>query len=377
MERIAVFGGTFDPPQTEHINIAKVAVQELRLDKLIIMPAFIPPHKTENEITPFKDRENMCKLAFSQIPKTEVSDYEKLQGGNSYTYLTMQYLKDKYKDAQLYFIVGTDMFSTFHQWKNPQEILKNCKLAYFERDGEKDLEKKEEEFNRRFKDAYVKLSYKGKDVSSTLIRVKCKLGLDVSNYTNNLVIDYIKDNGLYKEDKYYSYVRTCLTQKRLNHTAGVIVTALKLCKKIGVDPIKAELSALLHDVAKYQDVKDFPFFVLPKDTVENCQHQYLGEYIARSVLGVQDEDVLNAIKYHTTAREEMSDLEKLIYLSDIIEPSRSFDGVEEIRKVTEEDFNEGFKYALKEIFKYLKSQDLPIDKNTAKAVKYYCKEDFI
>ena len=100
----------------------------------------------------------------------------------------------------------------------------------------------------------------------------------------------------------------------------MILPAISLAKKLGAEEIKAELSALLHDVAKYENLSNFPNFSLPSETPKDIVHQYLGEYIAKTVLEVSDNEVLTAIKYHTTGRPNMSLLEKIIYVADIIEP---------------------------------------------------------
>jgi len=132
MEKIGILGGTFNPVHLEHINLAKKAVKALNLDKLIIMPTYLPPHK-EIIPAPAQDRLNMLKLAFLDDDKIEVSDFEIEKQGKSYTYLTVEHFKEKLS-AHLYFIVGGDMLTDFKTWRNPDRILKACDLCVFGRD---------------------------------------------------------------------------------------------------------------------------------------------------------------------------------------------------------------------------------------------------
>ena len=111
--KIAIFGGSFDPPHIEHVRLAQSAVKSLKLDTLFIMPAHTPPHKKGKALSSDEDRLAMCRLAFKKCPKAEVSDYEISRGGTSYTYLTCRYFKEAYPDAELFFLVGTDMLRDF------------------------------------------------------------------------------------------------------------------------------------------------------------------------------------------------------------------------------------------------------------------------
>ena len=131
--RIVFFGGTFDPPHKEHINIAKSASKYYSPDKFIVMPTAIPPHKKVFFSADAQDRLNMCKLAFSEIENLEVSDMEVKHGGKSYSYITIGKLKEKYPEADIIFLMGSDMLRTFSEWKNPEDILSVCRLSLCER----------------------------------------------------------------------------------------------------------------------------------------------------------------------------------------------------------------------------------------------------
>ena len=352
--KIAIFGGSFNPVHSEHVKVAVGAVKELRLDKLIVMPTFISPHKQGAEAISPNCRLDMLKLAFLAEDKIDVCDYEVKKGGISYTYQTIEHFKNLYPDATIYFMLGSDMLENFPTWKNPKYICDNATLLLTERrNGEFDDELLIKKVKELYNAKVEKLTVYGETISSTKIRVYKKLGLSLDGLVPKSVEDYIDENKIYPPDIYYDYVRKTLPEKRLIHTAGVIITAISLAKKLGVDTQKAELSALLHDVAKYKNPSDYKNCILPSDLPKDIEHQFLGEYIAKTELAVKDEEVLLAIKYHTTGRSGMTMLEKVIYIADLIEPSRKFLGVERLREEINKDFNKGFKICLEEIVEFL------------------------
>lgn len=375
MKRIAVFGGTFNPVQNAHVSIALDCVKKANIDKLIVMPDYIPPHKqTGKFLADSNDRINMLEIAFKGEKNVEIGTYETDNKTKSYTYLTMEHLRKIYPADELFFIVGSDMLENFSKWKYPERILNCCKLLYCERADEDKDNVIFNSFVSLYGDKAVKkLPIKGGDVSSTKVRVYSALGLDIADLVPNGVNVYIEANGLYKDDRFCDYLKKVLPEKRREHTAGVVLTAIKICKQLGINDEKAAFAALLHDCAKYQNKEDYKNFQLPEDTPENCVHQYLGAYVAENVLGVKDREVLDAIRYHTTGRENMSLTEKIVYVSDVIEPSRNFSGADELREVVFNDFEKGFIVVLNEILKFLNKDCLHVDELTKKAVKYYCK----
>ena len=154
MSKIAIFGGTFNPVHNEHVTMVTNAILELGLDKVIVVPTFLPPHK--NTIpAPASDRLNMLKLAFSEVQKVEISDFEVNKQGKSYSYQTVEHFKEKYPNDQIYFVCGGDMLTDFKTWKNPDRILKSAKLVVFDRedfftDYQKELQYFKEIFNDSF-----------------------------------------------------------------------------------------------------------------------------------------------------------------------------------------------------------------------------------
>jgi nicotinate-nucleotide adenylyltransferase len=348
----------------------------LGLDKLIVMPTYLSPHK-ENSPAPAQDRINMLKIAFSGVQKAEISDFEILKQGKSYTYQTVEHFSQD-KDVKLYFIVGGDMLVNFKSWRYPERILKCCTLAVFSRENFfVDYEKEREYFHNTFNADFVRLNYVGQDYSSTKIRTYAKLGLSLSGLTPNGVEEYIREKGVYTPDKYEQFILKTLPEKRLKHTADVVVCALKKAKDLGLDEERVRIATLLHDSAKYIEVdkKDYEKYGIPSDCPSQVVHQYMGAYIAEKELGITDLDVLNAIRYHTSGRKNMSLLEKIIYTADIIEPSRKFNGVEELRIAVENNFESGFITCVKEILEFLQKSGEEIYPLSVEACEFYQKEN--
>lgn len=126
--RVLLFGGTFDPPHYGHVNNLRAAIQLVRPDKTIVMPAGIPPHK-QASATPAALRLQMCTCFLEVSPTVEVSDWEIGQGGSSYTIATLEMLRQKYPAAELYLTIGSDMLRTFTKWYRWQDILSLAALV--------------------------------------------------------------------------------------------------------------------------------------------------------------------------------------------------------------------------------------------------------
>lgn len=126
--KVLLYGGTFDPPHNGHMNNLQAALERVRPDHAIVMPAGIPPHKAASA-TPGEVRLAMCQCFKALYPAVEVSDWEIRQGGRSYTVHTLEMLRDRFPGAQLYLSVGSDMLLGFQKWRRWQEILQMADLV--------------------------------------------------------------------------------------------------------------------------------------------------------------------------------------------------------------------------------------------------------
>lgn len=372
MKRIAIFGGTFNPVHVEHVQTVVAAIDELKLDKLFIVPTFLPPHKN---VSPAKssDRINMLKIAFRGVEKAEISDFELKNESKSYSYITAEHFRSLYKDAEIFMIVGGDMLKDFKTWKNPERILKAVNIAaVFRDDYALDITAEREYFKSVFGTDFTLLNYAGKAVSSTEIRTYLAMGLKPQGVDDE-VFSYIRENAVYPPDAYQKYILEHLPEKRVIHTANVVICALKKAKELGLDYEKVRIAATLHDCAKYDDYRAYDGFSLPKDVPPPVVHAFLGAFVAENVLGIKDAEILDAIRYHTSGKAEMSTLSKLIFVADMIEKGRDYDGVDILRDKYEKDFESCFRICLKEEVQHLLNKKQYIYAETLNAYDYYVK----
>lgn len=368
--KIAIFGGTFNPVHNEHVNIVKSAKSALKADKILVVPSYITPLKTGAITASGKDRLEMCRLAFSGIDGIEVSGMEIESGGVSYSYLTCEKLKKLYGDAEIYFIIGADSLAGFHLWKYPDRILNCVTLAVCARESEGVLNSAVKEYKKRFDKKLVIIPYVGKKVSSTNVRISCAADEDISLSVPESVCEYIRSNGLYKSE-YAEEVKKYLTEARYAHTLRVVKLALQNAKRLNLDEKSVITAAILHDCAKYiKGGKELEGFEFPQNVPPPVMHQYTGAYVAEHTFNIKDENILNAIKYHTSGRADMTPLEKLIFLADMLEEGRNFSGGEELRKLFYEDINKCLFSALKHQINYLKSQNAEIYPLTLQAYQF-------
>jgi nicotinate-nucleotide adenylyltransferase len=133
--RLGVFGGTFDPIHLAHLVLAEQAREQLRLDQVLFMPAFIPPHKMGRTLSPPKVRFEMAELAVAGHPNFEVGDLELRRTGPSYTVDTLRTLREQHPSAELFLLLGGDSLADFPTWREPREILSLAKLGVMKREG--------------------------------------------------------------------------------------------------------------------------------------------------------------------------------------------------------------------------------------------------
>ena len=175
-----------------------------------------------------------------------------------------------------------------------------------------------------------------------------------------------------KREQALAIIKEHLPEHRYIHTLGVCKTARWLAKTYGASVEKAELAAIFHDYAKYRPEEEMRAIIirekLPQDLLHfhpELWHAPVGAYLVREEQGITDEDILNAIKYHTTGRAHMTLLEKIIYLADYIEPNRkSFPGLEEVRKLAKEDLDRAVFQCTANTIQYLIEKQVPVYPDT-------------
>ncbi len=198
----AIFGGSFDPVHNGHVKLVESLCEAVMPDEVIVMPAGISPFKKDMKRRPAsgEDRLKMCRLAFADMPRVTVSDYEISRTEVSYTVDTLRHFRELYPNDELYLLIGSDMLLTFDKWRKFEEILADCTLCAASRENASAdmalLRKKAEELHR-YGDVLL-IDTEPFEISSTEIREKIMKNSDISCYVPKNVVKYILENNLYK-----------------------------------------------------------------------------------------------------------------------------------------------------------------------------------
>lgn len=197
--RVGIYGGTFAPVHNGHVRAARAFMEQMKLDYLFIIPAYLPPHKQIDASDDPLYRLKMCELAFEDIDGIVISDCEISRGGKSYTYDTLKELGRP--DTRLFLLLGTDMVLTFDTWYRFEDILKMCYPVYVRRENDpligNRIVAKITEYYQKYGVMFRKIVADPIELSSTDIRGAVREGRDISRLVPARVEKFIKENGLY------------------------------------------------------------------------------------------------------------------------------------------------------------------------------------
>lgn len=388
MERIGIFGGTFNPVHIGHIQAAKQALTALHLDRVLLIPDHIAPHKELPTGSPTpQQRLDMLRIAVQDCPGLEISDIELRREGVSYTYLTIQELKQMYPHDQLVLLMGTDMFTSFDSWRNPEEILKNASLGVFCRGDKKEKQAIAAQKERmEAMGAQVELAHNDViAISSTqmrrLLAFRC-----AGSFLPEGVLEYIREYRLYNTRAQWKnlpmealepIVLSLLNPNRVAHVLGCRDTAVALAKRWGADETDAARAGILHDITKaidgplqltlceaYGKILDDFSRKYPKTL-----HALTGSLVAERIFG-ENKAVVDAIAYHTTGKADMNLLEMIIYVADYMEPNRDFPGVETLRQLAFSDIQAALRLGLEMTMEHLKEQGSEVSPASREALAW-------
>lgn len=198
---IAIYGGTFNPVHKGHLNCLKSVIESVQLDKIIVLPDRIPPHKSAQGLASGRDRLKMCSLAFEGLENVIVSDWELKRKGKSYSVITLRHFHEMYPDDKLFFIMGSDMLLSFEQWFQYDEILQLAALLCVSRENSDTNAKLQLHADRLMKECggeIIIVQTKPLEISSTQIREMIKKSEDPSCYLDKNVVQYISEKNLYR-----------------------------------------------------------------------------------------------------------------------------------------------------------------------------------
>ena len=388
MERIGIFGGTFNPPHTGHIRAAVRGAEALGLDKVVLIPARQVPGKQMPEGSPTPEqRLEMVRLAAAPYPILEVSDLEVRAQGSSYTWQTLRTLGERYPGAELTLMVGSDRLLSLPKWKQAEEIVKTAAIAVLPRGGkqEKNLLLPGINALEEMGATVTTAETVPCEISSTQLRrllaFRC-----ASEFLDPAVEDYIRKNSLYHTvsdwkrlpmDRLEQVVIGLLNPNRVRHVLGCRDTAVELAKRWGADTEDAARAGMLHDVTKALDgplqltlcraygtlLDDF------SKKYPKTLHALTGSLVAERIFG-ENKAVVSAIRHHTTGKADMNTLEAIIYVADYMEPNRDFPGVEELRKLAFSDLQAALKLGLEMTLVHLKNQGSEVSPESRQALEW-------
>ena len=198
MEKIGIFGGTFNPIHNGHKALAQHYIEALELDRLLVIPTAAPPHKQAADLLSGRERLLMCQLAFEDVPKAQLCDIEIRRQGKSYTVDTLRELTALYPEARFYLLCGSDMFLTFTKWREWKKILSKVTLCTAARDaGELQKLTEHEKLLSRYGQTKV-FDFPVLRLSSTQIRQHIREKQDCSELLPPGVWEHIRKNNLYR-----------------------------------------------------------------------------------------------------------------------------------------------------------------------------------
>ena len=371
------------------MEAARTAVKVLGLDRLILIPASVPPHKQLPDAAASPEqRLEMVKLMADGLllPKVaEVSDIELKRDGKSYTSDTLRQLRQRYPNDEFWLLMGTDMFLTLQNWHEADQIMSMASIAAFSR-----FESDTGEM-MQIQGKYLSETYGTKVCIVQLPRIRQVSSTQVRQQRSGdglwpPVWGYILQNGLYgmsadlrKLDEAdlravsYSMIRA----KRIAHVQGTEQEAVSLARRWGANEVHARRAAILHDCTKYLTLEEqlrlCERYQVKLDDMERVAvkllHSKTGAALAEHLFG-EEEEICQAICWHTTGKAGMSLLEKILYIADYMEPTRDFEGVERLRKLAYQDLDAavllGTEMTIEEMVRY----GNPIHPNTLAARDY-------
>lgn len=388
MARIGIFGGSFNPPHLGHILAVREFHNKLDLDRVLLVPAAVPPHKQLSDgSADAQQRLEMIRLAAEDLPYAQVLDLELRREGKSYTADTVEELRALYPDDEIFLLMGTDMFLSFSAWHQPERIAREVTLAVAHRsaDNASQLLNCAQQLEESLRARTILVENEFLPHSSTAVRAMLAFGC-AEEYLDARVLNYIRRHGLYQSgrdlralpfEELKSASLRLHKPGRVNHVIGCSETAEQLALQWGADPVAAKRAGILHDVTKALNAEEQLHLCAKYDIVLNhfeqrnpkLLHAKTGAAVAAAVFG-ESPEVVEAICWHTTGHADMTVLQKILYLADYMEPNRDFEGVEKLRHLARTDLDAAMICGLEMSMEHVNTQGNEIDPNSLAALRF-------
>ncbi len=356
MHEVIIVGGSFDPVHKDHINIANIASKNLGIDEVWFLLANNPRWK--EEVTSFEHRYQMLSLVIKDYPKYRIALDEKDVTDTNYTIDTAYRMINRYPSIKFYYLIGSDQLERLHEWKNIDELSQLFQFVHVRRQNIIVNRDNLSKYN------VIDIDIEPLPASSTEVR---EGNLD---FVDPRVKQYILSHYLYLSHRLKQY----LSPRRYEHSVRVATLAKEIASANHYDEEKAFAAGILHDCAKERDYKTVLQYMkqyFPQHLGESPQiyHQYVGSIIAKEIFYVEDQEILTAISNHATASKTMATLDKIIYCADKLEEGRN-NNTDALIERCKKGIHGAFRVVLKQNIDYLRSQNIPIVKQTLDCYDY-------
>ncbi|WP_342259015.1 nicotinate-nucleotide adenylyltransferase [Spiroplasma endosymbiont of Dioctria linearis] len=365
MKRIALFGGSFDPVHSDHINIIKSCKKNLNFDEVWIMPAYVNPFKklSTSSVT---QRLEMLKIATQNLNYVKIKTYEISKHTSSFTYDTVKYYKAKFPKMKFSFVMGSDQLDDFEKWDNFKQLIEEIDFKVFLRT---------KDFNQIIVEKYnlETFEFENNYLSSTKIRNLVDLNLQIKE-----VNDYVNNNLMYL----YERVESKMDEKRYFHSLNVGQMAMELARLNNYDLNKALIAGTLHDIAKRWSNDEMKVSLLKYNKAlleepEPTWHSFVGAYHLKYDWLFKDEEIIQAVYNHTVGSKDMTMLDMIVFCADKISSERDYPGVDNLRALVKSDLLTGFKQLLKNQYEVAikKHSKDSIGRNLIEAYNFWVREN--
>ncbi|MHB8962090.1 MAG: nicotinate (nicotinamide) nucleotide adenylyltransferase [Saccharofermentanales bacterium] len=394
--RIGIFGGTFDPIHKGHLAILDAAASGGFFERIYVVPSAIPPHKPINSISMSTYRYEMARIAVKNmnfdIPVI-LSDIEICRNRVSYTLDTVREISRHFNSkASIFLICGSDVLFDIQKWHRPDELLHETGLYLALRPGYNGhtLYDHIEDIRNRYSTRIELFSADLIDISSMQLRERLFSGdASADPFIDPGVLRWIRKNQLYdpaydfqndiqpatmqKLADYEFRLRSLISSQRLVHSLNTMKECIRLSKLFDTSPDKCAIAGLLHDCTKHSKsgmytVEDLALTDISYNDIigipAEIEHAYTGSVYAQRNFDIVDEDILNAIRYHTTSRLDASQMEKIVFIADKIEPGRTFHRIDEIRQISYRNLDDGLLECLRDIMLHLEKTGKTVHPDT-------------
>lgn len=373
MRRIGIFAGAFDPIHRGHVSIMQNALAKSKVDEIVLVPGGGQPYRTP--IATAQQQREMIDLAIRDLPDVRVAQEHLFKPGQN-AVDTVRAIMREHSGAEFTYIIGADKLAGLLHWPKAGRLFELCDLLIYPRAGYNTQELTLFAIARGVRAQM--LAVQPVNMSSSLVRTQIGLLSDAGDMILPQVARYIALQGLY-HPPYEQLIRPHMTPRRYAHTLGVRDLAVELAWHHHLPLQKAAVAALLHDVAKCMKLSQLQAVAHQYHLSDDQQvlgsnallHGKAGAVLAAVKYHIRDEDVLNAIRYHTTGRAHMSPLELCIFVADAAEAGRSdYPGLADIRRLMWVDLAQAALISMQGTRAYVASSGQSYSQDTDAAIRY-------